>query len=89
MMKSFIIKRIMVWMKGIIVIKRYMLFCGEYYYPCGGMNDFKGYFDSVDDALNSEECNSGQLNEWHHIYDTELQEKVVCSEERIGEEYSD
>jgi hypothetical protein len=32
-------------------MKKYMLFCFSQYYPCGGMNDFKGYFDTLDEIL--------------------------------------
>ena len=28
----------------------YLLFCFNTYYPCGGMNDFEGDFESIDKA---------------------------------------
>lgn len=31
-------------------MKRYLLFVGDVYYPNGGMDDFCGGFDSLDDA---------------------------------------
>lgn len=37
-------------MKDITITIKPMLFCFDEYYPNGGWDDFKGYFDSVDDA---------------------------------------
>lgn len=34
-------------------IKRYFLFCGQTYYPRGGMSDYSGSFDSVAEARES------------------------------------
>lgn len=33
-------------------MKRYILFSGSWYYPCGGWNDFDGIFETPDDAAN-------------------------------------
>lgn len=30
---------------------RYHLFAGEWYYPSGGLGDYQGSFDSVEDAI--------------------------------------
>lgn len=30
----------------------YFLFAGDHYYPNGGMGDFKGFFQTVQDATN-------------------------------------
>jgi hypothetical protein len=32
-------------------VKRYALFSGSYYYPCGGWDDFAGTFDTAEEAL--------------------------------------
>lgn len=49
-------------------MKRYLLFVGDNYYPEGGWNDFRGAFDSIDDAINYV---LGLLNrDWWHIVDT-------------------
>lgn len=32
-------------------MKKYLLFCGNNYYPKGGIGDYEGDFDSVEDAL--------------------------------------
>ena len=31
-------------------MKQYLLFAGSFYYPSGGIKDFKGDFDSIVDA---------------------------------------
>ena len=31
-------------------MKPYLLFCGDTYYPLGGWEDFKGSFDTLEDA---------------------------------------
>jgi hypothetical protein len=35
-------------------MKRYLLFMGDDYYPEGGMNDFVGDYDTVEDAIQAE-----------------------------------
>ena len=32
-------------------MKRYLLFSGDNYYPGGGWNDFKGAFNTVEEAV--------------------------------------
>lgn len=32
-------------------MKKYLLFTFGDYYPCGGMNDYEGAFDSVEEAM--------------------------------------
>lgn len=45
---------------------KYLVFSGDYYYPSGGWQDFKGEFDSLYEAL--EFIRSGnQCKEWVHI----------------------
>lgn len=66
--------------------KRYMLFWGVDYYPAGGMNDFDGYFDSVEDAyervtyeiLTNEHAVSDSF--WGHVYDIETGDKIEFEE---------
>ncbi len=48
--------------------KKVMLFYGNEFYPYGGWDDFKGYFDSVEEAKNfteKEEKDSSFM--WAHI----------------------
>ena len=49
-----------------LYMKRYMLFSGYNYYPSGGMNDFCGSFNTI------EECEvkiKMSCNDWFHVYD--------------------
>jgi hypothetical protein len=32
-------------------MKRYHLFCMDFYYPSGGLGDYKGSFDTAEDAF--------------------------------------
>lgn len=61
-------------------LKRFLVFMGSEYYPCGGWLDFKGDFASIDEAksfiLNGE--NDWALN-WAQIFDTETR-KIVWTE---------
>ena len=59
-------------------MKRYMVFACLSYYPSGGMNDFKGDFDSLEDEsyLNHVE-KLRESNDHIHVYDTELRSIVV------------
>jgi len=52
-------------------MKRYMLFAGDHYYPSGGMNDFKGTFDTVLEAV----MRIGD-NDWWHVYDIQKDQKL-------------
>lgn len=51
-----------------IVEMKYMLFSGYYYYPNGGWEDFKGFFDSVEDAMVFLKKNYPEpYDSWAHI----------------------
>jgi hypothetical protein len=59
----------------------YALFAGDNYYPCGGWEDFQGFFDSLEEAQSviSFEKPVGDkccVYDWAHIVDLE-QGKVV------------
>lgn len=43
---------------------RYMLFAGEEYYPCGGMEDFKGHFATIAELVER----IGRYD-WFNVYD--------------------
>lgn len=47
-------------------MKRYALFAGHNYYPCGGWDDFKGSFDTPEEALALYKTGN---HEWGHIVD--------------------
>jgi len=42
--------------------ERYFLFAGCDYYPCGGLGDLKGSFDSTEEAMQK-----GAASDWAHI----------------------
>lgn len=62
-------------------MKRFLLFVGDTYYPCGGWRDFKGSFDTEDEArahaavLKADENGYGW--DWAHIVDTETMTRVA------------
>lgn len=60
-------------------MKRYLAFAGANYYPCGGMNDFIGSFDILEEAINKineYDDNWGNLFDCGHVLDYES-EKIV------------
>lgn len=59
-------------------MKRYLTFIGAIYYPSGGMDDFKGDFDTIEEAQNFIEEKVEQQWEytWAHIWDTETRSEV-------------
>lgn len=57
-------------------MKRYWLFSGDRYYPSGGMDDFKGCFDTVEEALLKMVEIQSSGADWWHLYDA-LEERRV------------
>lgn len=51
-------------------MKKWMTFCGENYYPCGGINDLFGVHDTVNEMLNDLATRKNVRHEWLHVYDT-------------------
>lgn len=51
---------------------RYMLFAGDDYYPGGGMRDFVGFFNSIDEANVA-----GKEEDWHQVVDRETLQRVA------------
>ena len=49
-------------------MKRFLLFCGENYYPNGGWADFKGDFDSLEEAFQGA---FKSKSDWYHIVDAQ------------------
>lgn len=60
-------------------MKRYWLFGGSTYYPCGGMMDFVDSFDTLGEATESHA--GGSYNEWAHILDCETKAIVMVRNE--------
>jgi len=54
-------------------MKKILLFAGYRYYPKGGWEDFKGDFDTYQEALieGEELLNDGLGKDWYHVVDTE------------------
>ena len=54
-------------------MKNYALFAGEHYYPNGGFDDLKGFFDTREQAIvyavSNNEFGTNRF-EWYHIVDT-------------------
>ena len=51
-------------------MKKYLAFAGSNYYPVGGMNDFIGSFEILEDAINKineYDDSYGRLNDWGHV----------------------
>lgn len=49
-------------------MKKYKLFAGEQYYPIGGYEDFKGNFDSLEEAMQSfDNTREAYCGQWAHI----------------------
>ena len=65
-------------------MKRYLLFAGGQYYPAGGMNDFRGSFDTFDDAKDfilNKITSDGYEYDWGHVLDKEEGVETCISEE--------
>ena len=65
--------------------KRYLLFAGIDCYPCGGMDDLEGDYNSIVQAVEVyleghrkiiERIPCSYLYDWGHVYDTKLGEVV-------------
>lgn len=54
-------------------MRRYLLFHGTIYYPSGGMHDFEGDFDSIEEAVEKLKALLDPLGDsqysWFQIYD--------------------
>lgn len=67
-----------------IMTKRYLLFAGENYYPGGGWYDYRGSFDTAEEAsqaggaLHNKRIN-GAWVDWWHVTDM-LTGKCVAAE---------
>lgn len=65
------------------MLKRFLLFGGMRYYPGKGWEDFRGSFDSVEEARFATFQVGNEVN-WYQVVDTEVVEntKIVLFEER-------
>ena len=64
-------------------LRRFLLFTGYYYYPAGGMDDFREDFDTLEEAVAGLELflkgEAAPDTYWAHIYDTETRKEVFSS----------
>jgi hypothetical protein len=56
-------------------MKRYTVFAGSFYYPAGGWHDFKGSYDTIDEARSS--VVKALAVEWVQVVDLTTGEMVV------------
>lgn len=71
--------------------KKYILLAGENYYP-QGWDDFRGTFDSIDEAKawfgeNATEISSGYISNWCQIIDRESLEVVAAFDQGHDGDY--
>ena len=53
-------------------MKRYLVFCGEDYYPCR-WDDYRGSFDTLEDALDAAMM---RHSDWYQIVDRDTESVV-------------
>lgn len=61
------------------LLKRYLVFIGDHYYPSGGWEDYVGTFDTYAEALTASRApQAGYLSpsDWSQIIDTHTLEKA-------------
>ena len=57
-------------------MKRYLLFMGMHYYPCGGWEDFKDSFDTIEEAQQHFKDAEMGWSAWFQIIDTSTWERI-------------
>jgi hypothetical protein len=60
-------------------VNRYLLFAGDNYYPCGGMDDFVGHYSTMAELV----ANIGQ-EDWFNILDTKTG-RIILDREVDGD----
>jgi len=58
-------------------MKRYLLFTGDTFYPGGGMQDFRGDFNTIDEARDFSASDKVSAWDWYEIYDTHERKDVT------------
>lgn len=67
-------------------MKRYLLFYGARYYPIGGMDDFQGSFDTIEEAKKAYlESDNERDYSWADIFDL-IQEKIILRADKDWKE---
>jgi hypothetical protein len=57
-------------------MKRYLVFAGSVYYPCGGWQDFVGFYATLEEARAEAAKRSQSSFAWSHVVDTETEEEI-------------
>lgn len=72
-----------------MAVKRFLAFAGSNYYPDGGWNDFKGSFETLEEAIKELDPDirtrwpsEAPLYDWTHIVDTEDGRRCVWLSQR-------
>ncbi len=63
------------------MLKRYLVFAGDTYYPGGGWADFKGSFESLKEGMDAA---FKARADWAHVVDSTTGERVSS----FGEDYT-
>jgi hypothetical protein len=68
-------------------MKRYMLFAGDQFYPNTAWADFRGDFDSVEEAraIVDAAAKTDDYFDWHQIVDAETKQVVVAEGQVYGD----
>jgi hypothetical protein len=66
-------------------MKRYWLFGGNSYYPNGGMGDFRGSYDSREEAIEAGKAIKVSHSNWYHVFDS--QENEIAKERETVNEF--
>lgn len=56
-------------------LKRYLVFACDSYYPAGGWDDFKGSYDTLDEAK-AAALEAEKVHDWSDIVDCETGQRV-------------
>jgi hypothetical protein len=60
------------------MLKRYLVFAGDSYYPGGGWEDFVDSFDSLDEA-HASAATAQEKSDWSHVVDTHTGQVVYSA----------
>ena len=67
------------------MIKRFLLFAGESYYPQGGLDDLLGSYDTLADAVQALNDRPDGSDEWAEVLDTALGGRIdLCLTAKSG-----
>ena len=59
-------------------MKRYLLFCGDNYYPGGGWEDFVGAYDTIRECIL---VLVDQHSDWYQVVDSQIMREIRIENE--------